>query len=340
MTIGNLPDESAPRGEAGQAAGEMSILSPLSFKTVVEKPMRLKTMPLALLPAIFVLSSSVLVAQAPGISFKPTEVAPGLYMLEGQGGFSGGNLGLLTGDDGVVLIDDGLPPLTGKLLAALEALTEDPVEFLINTHVHGDHIGGNEAFGKRDATIVAHDNLRRRLVADGMTTPSGDVAAPKDALPVVTFSDSVTFHLNGREAFVFHVEHAHTDGDAVIHFRDDNVIHAGDAMFNGLFPFIDLDSGGSVDGYIAAQERILALADEETRIIPGHGPLADQNDLKVALQMIKDARARVRALVEAGQSEEQILAANPLADYHDDWNWGFITTERMTQTLIRALEGE
>ena len=299
---------------------------------------RLKSLGLLiLLPALL---PTPVPAQESELSFQATELAPGLYMLEGVGGFTGGNLGLLIGEDGVVLIDDGLPPLTDKLLAAIGELTEDPVEFLINTHVHGDHIGGNEAFGKNGATIVAHDNLRHRLLSDGITTPAGDVPAPEDALPVVTFSDSVTFHLNGHEAFVFHVERAHTDGDAVIHFRTANVIHAGDLMFNGMFPFIDLDSGGSVDGYIAGQERLLALTDERTKIIPGHGPLADHKDLKAAVEMLKDSYARVRNLVEAGQAEEEILAANPLADYDEDWSWSFITTERMTKTLIRALTGE
>ena len=299
--------------------------------------MRIRPAMLAFLPAVFFMP---VLAQDSGISYKSTELAPGLYMLEGEGGFAGGNLGLLTGEDGVVLIDDGLPPLTGKLLAAIGTLTKDPVEFLINTHVHGDHIGGNEALGKMGATIVAHDNLRHRLVTEGMTTADGDVPAPKDALPVLTFADSVTFHLNGRQAFVFHVEHAHTDGDAVIHFREDNVIHTGDAMFNGLFPFIDLDSGGSVEGYIAAQRRILALANDATKIIPGHGPLAGKKDLKAAVEMLTDARDRVRQLVDAGQSEEEILAANPLEIYHDDWNWRFITTERMTKTINRELTGE
>ncbi len=291
---------------------------------------------IALLVGVVAVFSTAL-AQEPGITFKSTELAPGLYMLEGEGGFSGGNLGLLTGEDGVVLIDDGVPPVTDELLAAIGELTGDPVEFVVNTHVHGDHIGANEAFGQAGATIVAHDNLRRRLLAEGFKTAAGQVPAPEDALPVVTFSDSVTFHLNGRSAFVFHVEQAHTDGDAVIHFRDDNVLHAGDVLFNRLFPFIDLDSGGTVDGFLAAQRRLLALADDATKIIPGHGALASKADLAAAVAMLEDAQARVRALVEAGRSEEEILAANPLADYHDDWNWGFITTERMTRTLVRAL---
>lgn len=279
-------------------------------------------------------------AQEPALSFRSTEVAPGLYMIEGVGGFTGGNLGLLTGDDGVVLIDDGLPPLTDKLLAAIGEVTKDPVEFLINTHVHGDHIGGNEAFGGKGATIVAHDNLRARLMKEGFTTQNGQVPAAKDALPVVTFSDSVTFHLDGHEAFVFHVERAHTDGDAVIHFKKANVLHTGDVLFNKLFPFIDLDSGGSVAGYIAAQRRLLDLTDENTQIIPGHGPLARRADLEAAIAMLEDSYQIVRARIEAGKTEEEILAENPLAKYHEAWNWGFITTERMTRTLIRDLTAD
>ena len=279
-------------------------------------------------------------AQNTKISYESTELAPGIFMLEGKGGFGGGNMSLSIGDDGVVLIDDGLPPLTETLLEAIRKLTAKPVEFVINTHVHGDHVGGNEAFGRAGATIVAHDNLRQRMLDDGMTTADGDGPAPAGALPALTFSDSVTFHLNGREAFVFHVEHAHTDGDAVIHFVADNVIHAGDVLFNGLFPYIDLDAGGSVEGTLAAHARILALADDETRIVAGHGPLADKKQLQAARDMLETAQARVRALIQAGKSEEEILESNPLADFHDDWNWGFITTERMTKTLVRALTGK
>jgi cyclase len=302
----------------------------------MENSMRLKFPILVLACALLLVPGFAQDSQEQTISYKTTELAKGLYMLEGVGGFAGGNLGLSTGDDGVVLIDDGLPPLTATLLAAIGELTDAPVNFVINTHAHGDHVGGNETLGKSGATIVAHDELRKRMVREGVTTAAGKAPTPADALPVLTFSDSVTFHLNGREAFVFHVAHAHTDGDSVIHFPGDNVIHAGDAMFNKLFPFIDLDSGGSVDGYIAAQKRILALADDQTKIIPGHGPLASKADLKAAVDMLTDGRDKVRAMVRAGKSEEEILAANPLAPYHDTWNWGFITTERMTKTLYRA----
>ena len=267
-------------------------------------------------------------AQEGDISWKSTELAPGLYMLEGQGGFAGGNLGLITGDDGVVLIDDGLEPLAAVTVAAIESLTGDPVDFVINTHAHGDHTGANEVLHGKGATVVAHDNLRRQMVNDGSN---------RAALPELTFTDAVTFHLNGHTANVFHVANAHTDGDAVIHFPEVNIIHTGDAMFNKLFPFIDLDSGGSVSGFIAAQKKILSIADDETKIIPGHGVLANKADLQAAVDMLEDAQARVKALVDAGKSQEEVIAENPLADYEDAWTWDFITAERMTATIYRSL---
>lgn len=282
--------------------------------------------------AFALVAGGALLAQETQITFKSTELADGLHMLEGQGGFAGGNLGLLTGSDGVILIDDALEPLSDLVIAAVESHTQAPVDFVINTHVHGDHVGGNAALHRAGATIVTHDNIRQRMIAND---------AARDALPEVTFSDAVTFHLNGHTAYVFHVPHAHTDGDAVIHFADVNVVHSGDILFNGLFPFIDLDSGGSVAGYLAAQEKILAISDSETRIISGHGPQASKADLQAAHDMLADALRRVKRLVDAGKTEQEILAENPLASYHDKWNWGFITTERMTRTLYRSLsEGQ
>lgn len=276
-------------------------------------------------------------AQESGISFKSTELAPGLYMLEGEGGFTGGNLGLLTGEDGTVLIDDGVEPLAENMLAAVNEIAGVPVDFVINTHVHGDHVGGNAALHASGATIIGHDNIRERLL-DGSATADGNPAG-EGTTPEITFSDSVTFHLNGHEAFVFHLEHAHTDGDAAIRFHEANVIHTGDVFFNGLFPFIDLGSGGSIDGYIAAQEAILALAGKDTRIIPGHGPLAGKADLEAAHAMLVDARGRVLKLIEEGKSEDEVVAANPLAPYDAEWSWDFINTENMTRTFYRGLNG-
>lgn len=265
------------------------------------------------------------------LSWKSTELAPGLYMLEGQGGFTGGNLGLLTGDDGVVLIDNGVPNISATTVAAIEKLTGAPVSFVINTHAHGDHTGANVTLAGKGATVVAHDNLRRALVNDGF-----DAAG----LPQLTFDNTVTIHLNGHTAEIEHIASAHTDGDAFIYFPEANVLHTGDAMFNYLFPFIDLDGGGSVDGFIAAQQRMLAVANDTTRIIPGHGPLASKADLQVALNMLIDAKNRVQVLVDQGMSQDEVLADNPLADYGETWSWGFISTEVMTQTLYRALSSQ
>ncbi len=280
---------------------------------------------------VMVMIAGIAITAEAEIRFKATEVAPGLTMLSGEGGFAGGNLGLLTGDDATVLIDDGLEDLAATTLAAIEARTDRPVDFVINTHVHDDHIGGNAALHERGARVLAHDKLRARMVADGK---------PPEALPEITFSHAVNLYLNDHRINVFHLPDAHTDGDAVIHFPTLRVLHAGDLLFNGLFPFIDLDRGGSVDGYIAAQQRILATIDDDTRIIAGHGPLASRADLQRAVDMLVDARDCVQALVDEGRTLEEVQAAKPLADYHDDWNWGFITTERMTETLYRDLSAD
>lgn len=276
---------------------------------------------------------------APQVTFKATELTPNLHMLEGVGGFGGGNVGLLTGEDGVVLVDDSFPPHTEQLLAAVAKVVKDPVDFVINTHVHGDHLGGNQALHSHGATIVAHDNVRERLKKQGMPTPDGTAPAPKEMLPVLTFADAVTFHLNGQESYVFHVKDAHTDGDSVIHFRTADVIHAGDVFFNGMFPFIDIDNGGTVDGYIAAQEAILKLAGEKTRIIPGHGPLATPDDLKASVKMLKTAKKAIGDLIKAGKSIDEILEAKPLADFEAQ-SWQFIPTERMIRQVHRGLGGK
>ena len=265
--------------------------------------------------------------------FATTEVGPGLYMLSGVGGFTGGNIGVSIGQDGVVVIDDSMPPFLPQLTEALGALTDRKVDFLINTHLHGDHIGNNATFANSGAYIVSHETLRSRLLSQSTAEKPTDPAS----VPVMTFSEEMSFYLNDQPAHLMHVPAAHTDGDAIIHFPKANVLHTGDAFFHGLFPFIDLDSGGSVAGFIAAQERILTLVNDETKIIPGHGELATKADLMQDLAMLKDAYSLVIAHVAKGQTTDEIVAANPLAKYHDGYNWGFITTERMTRTLCREL---
>ncbi len=277
---------------------------------------------------VMMLFSAAANAQDAGVSWASTELEPGLFMLEGQGGFAGGNLGLLSGEDGVVLIDDGLENFSAMTIAAVEKIAGASVSFLINTHAHGDHTGANAALHRKGATVFGHDNLRKALLANDEADAAG--------IPEITFDDSVSFHLNGHTAQVFHLPNAHTNGDSAIYFPEVNIIHTGDVMFNGMFPFIDLDGGGSVAGFIAGQKALLAMADEDTRIIPGHGPLANKRDLQIALDMLVDAESRVRNAVDAGKTKAQIQTDNPLSVY-DDWSWDFITTESMTDTLYRSL---
>ena len=292
-------------------------------------------MPKRVLAIVCLSLTAPLQAQDFATSFDTTEVAPGIYMLTGaEGKFGGGNISVLVGDEQVVLIDDAMVSTAQPVLDAVEKLAGRAPDFVINTHVHGDHVGGNALMQENGSYVVAHDNIRKRLESDSKDA-GGD-----GGLPIITFSESVTFYVNGHEVFVFHVRHAHTDGDGVVYFRDQNVIHAGDTLFNDLFPFIDLDSGGSVDGFIAAQEKLIAMADDDTVLIAGHGELADKADVERNLAVLIDSRNLVKALVDQGKTEEEVLAANPLARYHDDYNWGFITTERMTRTLYRDLTSE
>jgi cyclase len=285
-------------------------------------------------------SMSVVAAEAPKLSFAATEVSPGIYMLSGVGGFTGGNIGLSIGEDGVVMIDDSMPPMLDIMNTAIKSVTDKPVDFLINTHVHGDHTGNNTSMGQAGTRIVAHENLRKHMLDKGIQGKEGMVPAPKAALPVITFSHAMSFHLNGEDAELIHLANAHTDGDAVIHFKNANVIHTGDTLFNGMFPFIDLDSGGSVDGYISAQQSILAMANDDTKIIAGHGPLASKKDLQASIDMLIDVKNIIGQLVKSGKSEEEVVKLNPLAKYHDRWNWVFITTERMTRQIYKGLANQ
>ena len=220
-------------------------------------------------------------------TIKSIEVVPGIYILQGANGFSS-NMGLLVGDEHVLLIDDGVAAITDSLMAKVQELAGRPADFLVNTHAHDDHVGSNAMLAQNGTIVFAHDNLRKRLVE----TP--EAAGGPAGIPVVTFADAVTFHVNGHEAYVFHIATAHTDGDAVIHFPDVNVIDAGDLFFNYMFPFIDIDSGGSVAGYKAGQQQIIDMADDDTAILPGHCPLANKSDLQAALDMLIDAEARVK----------------------------------------------
>ncbi len=266
--------------------------------------------------------ASIAAVQAQQIEINTIPVVEGIYMLEGRGG----NIGVSVGEDGVFMIDDQYAPMSDAIRAAIAKLSDQPIRFLINTHWHGDHTGGNEVFGKLGAVIVAHDNVRERLLRGGKIEAFDMVTepAPKAALPVVTFADAVTFHMNGDTLKVEHISAAHTDGDAVIYFTDANVVHMGDLYFNGFYPFIDASSGGAVAGVIAGAAEVLGRIDDKTRIIPGHGPLSNKAELQRYHAMLSEVYQRVKTLKDKGQSRQQVVAAKPTADFDAQWGGGFL----------------
>lgn len=269
------------------------------------------------------------------VEVRTEKVADTVWMLSG----AGGNLGVSAGEDAVFLVDDDYAPLTDRVRAAIGAVSAMPVKFVLNTHWHGDHTGGNENLGKSGTLIVAHDNVRKRMNSEQfneflrMTTKPG----AKDSLPVVTFSAGTTFHLNGDEIRAFHVPRAHTDGDVIVHFAKSDVIHMGDVYFNGLYPFIDTSSGGTVDGVIDAVNQALALATDRTRIIPGHGPLSDKAGLRAYRDMLVTVSGRIRQMIREGRKLEEITASKVTADFDEKWGKGFIPPHKFAEMIAMNL---
>lgn len=269
------------------------------------------------------------------VEIKTIPVAAGVYMLVGEGG----NIGLSIGDDGVFIVDDQYAPLTDRIREAIAALTDRPIRFVINTHWHFDHTGGNENLGKAGASIVAHDNVRERMLK-GQAIEAFDMVvppAPKEALPVITFDEAVTFHWNGDTLEVIHPAPAHTDGDAVIYFDKANVVHTGDVYWNGFYPFIDASSGGSTAGVIDGIAAILARIDSDTRVIPGHGPLSNRAELQAYHDMLKTVHARIKALKEQGKTLEEIVAEKPTADYDAEWGDGFFSPDQWVKVVYPTI---
>jgi len=269
------------------------------------------------------------------VEVKATKITNNIYMLTG----AGGNIGLSVGEDAAFIVDDQFAPLTPKITAAIAQITPKPVKFVLNTHWHSDHAGGNENLGKAGALIVAHHNVRKRLNSDQVIDFFNlkSKPEPKDALPVITFSADMSFHMNGEEIRAIHMPNAHTDGDAVVHYMGSDVIHMGDIYFNGFYPFIDTGSGGSADGVVAACDRVLAVATDKTRIIPGHGPLSNPAEMKAYREMVAAISGRVKGLAAQGKTLDDIKAAKVTADFDEKWGKGFIKPERFVEMLAGPL---
>jgi cyclase len=287
-----------------------------------------------LMPIVLLLFAISVTAQTDfsKVEIKVTKVAGNVYMLEG----AGGNIGVSVGDDGILIVDDQFAPLADKIRAALKGIADKKLRFILNTHWHGDHTGGNVAFGP-EAPVIAHDNVRKRMAVEQKsevfkrTTP----ASPKEALPVITFNQNLTVHFNGEEIRAIHFPQGHTDGDSVIFFAGSNVVHLGDDFFAGRFPFVDLESGGSVEGLTKNIGEIIPKIPAGAKLIPGHGPLSGIEDLMNYHNMLVTTSDIVRAKIKAGKTLEQIKTEG-LPDTWKSWGTGFIKTDVWLETIYRS----
>jgi cyclase len=276
---------------------------------------------------LFLFASSALFSQTNEVTIETTKLSDNVYILVG----SGGNIGVSAGEDGVFIIDDQFAQLTPKIVTSIKAISDKPFQFLVNTHYHGDHTGGNENMAKQGVKIIAHENVRKRLM---------DGESSKDALPIITFNDRVNVHMNGEDVNVYHVEHAHTDGDAILYFTQSNVLHTGDTYFRNRYPYIDLKSGGSIDGYIKAVKKGLTLINDDTKIIPGHGEISNKKEYQSFLTMLETLRANVHAEIEKGKTEDEVATNNSITKQYDDLGYGdfFINSERIKRAIYQSMK--
>ncbi|MHA7856967.1 MAG: MBL fold metallo-hydrolase [Henriciella sp.] len=278
-----------------------------------------------------------LTQQAQPTPVTTTDLGDGLYMLQGRGG----NIGVLAGEDGVFVIDSQYAYMAPGILSAIDEIAGEAPRYLVNTHWHGDHAGGNAILGDAGATIIAHEGVRERVTVDvtrdffgqDSTTP----ALPTSAWPVITFNDEMTLYLNGQTVRLIHAPVAHTDGDTFIYFEEADVLHTGDLMFSGMFPFVDITSGGSFAGFSAASQAMADMISDDTRIIPGHGPLSTKSDITAIVEMLDGTTAAVQAEIDAGKDIEGVLDAAPLTPWVEDWAWGFINEARFTRLIYADL---
>ncbi|WP_375323545.1 MBL fold metallo-hydrolase [Flagellimonas sp. GZD32] len=276
-------------------------------------------------------------AQTDEVNITIDKLAQNTYMLTG----SGGNIGIYVGEDNVFMIDVQFAPLSEKIKTAIGTLTNKPISYLVNTHMHGDHTGGNVNFNTDETVLIAQDNVRKRLQANGQEKVSAKEMNQQDyekTLPEITFSEDLTFHDGDETVILFHVHNAHTDGDTMIYFVNDNVIHMGDTYFAGRYPYIDLKSGGSINGYIDAHKKALLVIDAETKIIPGHGRPSNKAELETFVSVLEDIRATIQKEISAGKSFEEVKNNQNLTSKYDaDYGTGYINPERIRETIYLSL---
>lgn len=292
----------------------------------------MKTIKLICSSFLFFLAFTI-TGQNRDIKIKTSKLTEQVYMLKG----SGGNIGIFIGNDGVFMIDDQFAPLTPKILTAIKKITDKPIKYLINTHWHGDHTGGNENMQKEGAIIVAHNNVRKRMSVDQVIRGKKRKASPKEALPVLTFTENMMFHINDDDVLISHIHNAHTDGDALVYFTKNNVLHVGDSYFQGKFPYIDLSSGGSISGYIEGIKKMILISDEKTKIIPGHGNVSNKSELKSYLKMLKDLKEIIQKEIDKGQTLAQVTVNKNLTEKYNSFS-GWITGEKIRVTIYTSLK--
>jgi glyoxylase-like metal-dependent hydrolase (beta-lactamase superfamily II) len=273
--------------------------------------------------------------ETPDKDVKIIKLTDNIHVLMGIGG----NIAVSSGADGVFIVDDDMPPIAAKIEAAVRSIQDEPVRMVFNTHWHFDHTGGNKHFGEQGALIVAHDNVRERMSTKQLsalfnteTKPSADVA-----LPVVTFDQTITFHLNGGTIRAMHVPAGHTDGDSVLFFEEANIVHMGDLFFNRMYPVIDINAGGSARGMIAAIDTVLPMLNADTVLIPGHGPVGDVDDLKAFRNMLAVVTNRIQLLVDDGKTLEEVIALSPTINFDDPWAWEFMPPERFVKLVYNSV---